>query len=255
MSSMRTVGELSRLAGVTVRTLHHYDEIGLLAPSGRSEAGYRLYADQDLERLREIIVWRQLGFSLEKIQALVDDPGHDRVQSLRRQRELVARDLERLAATARALDTALAAYDQGIEMEATKMFEDFDPSEYEDEARDRWGDTHAYRESERRTAGYGEREWAEIRAEAEGIADEFAGLMAAGEPAGGERARAVAERHRQHMTRWFYPVSTEMHRNLAEMYVTDPRFAANYDKLAPGLAAYVRAAVLTNADAQEALSR
>ena len=71
---MRTVGELSRLAGVTVRTLHHYDEIGLLRPSGRSDAGYRLYSYEDLARLQEILVWRQLGFSLPEIQQLLDDP-------------------------------------------------------------------------------------------------------------------------------------------------------------------------------------
>jgi MerR family transcriptional regulator, thiopeptide resistance regulator len=100
---MRTVGEVSELAGVTVRTLHHYDEIGLLRPSGRSEAGYRLYGHADLERLQEIVVWRQLGFSLTEVQDLLDDPGYDRGAALRRQRELVELQVERLGATARAL--------------------------------------------------------------------------------------------------------------------------------------------------------
>ncbi len=81
---MRTVSELSALAGVTVRTLHHYDEIGLLVPSERSESGYRLYSGADLSRLQEILVWRQLGFSLTEIQAMLDDPGHDRGRALRR---------------------------------------------------------------------------------------------------------------------------------------------------------------------------
>jgi DNA-binding transcriptional MerR regulator len=86
---MRTVGEVAKLAGVTVRTLHHYDEIGLLSPGVRSDAAYRLYSYEDLIRLQEILVWRQLGFSLAETQALLDDPGYDRANALRRQRELV----------------------------------------------------------------------------------------------------------------------------------------------------------------------
>jgi DNA-binding transcriptional MerR regulator len=248
---MRTTGELSQLAGVSVRTLHHYDEIGLLAPSGRSDAGYRLYSYADLARLQEILVWRQLGFSLPEIQQLLDDPEHDRERALRRQRELVELELDCLGATARALDEALAAHHQGIQMEVTSMFQEFDPAEYEDEARERWGDTDAYRESARRASAHGEREWAQIRIEADQVVNDFAALMRDGETAAGERARAVAERHRRHITHWFYPVSAPMHRNLAEMYVADPRFAARYDEVAPGLASYVHDAVLANADAQE----
>ena len=247
MAAMHTVGELSTLAGVSVRALHHYDEIGLLAPSGRSDAGYRLYSYADLERLQEILVWRQLGFALEEIRALLDDPAHDRETALLRQRELVAAERERLGATARALDAALAAHRQGEQMTPRSMFEDFDPSQYEEEVRERWGHTDAYQESARRAAGYGESEWAEIRAEAERVTADFAALMAGGEPAGGVSARAVAERHRQHMTRWFYEVSPQMHRNLAEMYIADDRFKRSYDQVAPGLADYVHDAVLANA--------
>ena len=248
---MRTVSEVAELAGVTVRTLHHYDEIGLLRPSGRSDANYRLYAHDDLERLQEILVWRQLGFGLQEIRELLDDPRHDRVSALRRQRALVERELERLGATAVALDAAITAAELGIEQQETTMFKDFDPAQYEDEARERWGDTNVYRESARRTATYGDAEWAQIQAEAEKVVVDFAALMKAGVPADGERARAVAERHRQHIARWFYPVSLPMHRNLAEMYVADPRFAAGYENVAPGLSTYVHDAVIANADARE----
>jgi hypothetical protein len=140
-------------------------------------------------------------------------------------------------------------------MKEAEMFEGFDPAEYEEEARERWGHAEAYRESTRRAARYGEPEWAEIRAEAEGIVRDFAAALDAGQPADAEQARTVAERHRGHITRWFYPVSTSMHRNLAELYVADPRFAASYERVAEGLAAYVHDAVVANADGQEALSR
>jgi DNA-binding transcriptional MerR regulator len=249
VSGMHTVGELSALASVSVRTLHHYDEIGLLVPSERSQAGYRLYSYGDLERLQEILVWRQLGFALVQIRALLDDPGHDREMALARQRELVESERRRLAACARALDAALAAHRQGEQMPPESMFEEFDPAAYEEEARERWGHTDAYRESARRAAGYGEGEWAQIRAEADAVVADFARLLAAGELAAGAPARAVAERHRRHITRWFYEVSAGMHRNLAEMYIADERFAAGYDRVAPGLARYVHDAVLANADA------
>ncbi len=246
---MKTVGDVSELAGVTVRALHHYDEIGLLSPSGRSEAGYRLYSRDDLERLQEILVWRALGFSLADIAGMLDEPGYDRVAALERQRELVGHELGRLEAIRRALDGALAAHRDGNRQKETSMFDGFDPTEYEDEARERWGHTEAYRESARRAAAYGEAEWAEIRAEADGVLDDFAALMAAGAPASGERARAVAERHRRHISQWFYPCSPGLHRGLAEMYIADERFAATYERRAAGLAQYVHDAVVANADA------
>src|SRR5579862_3032062 len=101
---MKTVGEVADLAHVTVRTLHHYDELGLLSPSERSEAGYRLYSYADLARLQEILIWRQLGFALSEIRALLDDPAYDRICALKRQRELVEGDLKRLGALAASID-------------------------------------------------------------------------------------------------------------------------------------------------------
>lgn len=244
---MKTVGEVAALAGVTVRTLHHYDELGLLSPSGRSEAGYRLYSYDDLVRLREILIWRTLGFPLTEIASLLDDPEHDRLAALERQREMIEREIDRLGALAAAVDSAIAAHVNGTRLEETKMFEGFDPSEYEDEARERWGDTDAYKESARRAARYGETEWVEIRSEAEAITRELVALMRAREPADGEAARALAERHRDHISRWFYPCSPMMHRGLAEMYVADERFARTYEREAEGLAAYIHDAIVANA--------
>jgi DNA-binding transcriptional MerR regulator len=231
-----------------VRTLHHYDEIGLLCPSERSDAGYRLYGYEDAVRLQEIIIWRQLGFSPAEIQRLLDDPAHDRVQALRRQRQLVEHELERLGATARALDAALSAQENETRLEVAKMFEGFDPAEHEQEVLECWGHTDAYRESTRRTAQYGEYEWAEIRAESDQIVSDFAQLMATGEPATGEPAREVAERHRRQISKRFYPCSPAIHRGLAEMYVADQRFADNYERVAEGLARYVHDAILANAE-------
>ena len=248
MAVMRTVGQVAELTGVTVRTLHHYDEIGLLSPRERSEAGYRLYAYEDLARLQEILVWRALGFSLAEIQAILDDPGYDRLTALRKQRALIDQEAERLGALRAALEAALAAEANGTKMEVAAMFDGFDPGEHEVQVRERRGHTEAYRESTRRVAAYGEPEWREIRAEAEGITREFAELKIAQAPADGESARALAERHRRHIARWFYDCPATMHRGLGQMYTDDERFARNYETVAPGLAAYLRDAFAANAE-------
>jgi DNA-binding transcriptional MerR regulator len=243
---MRTVSEVAELTGVTVRALHHYDELGLLCPSERSEAGYRLYSYDDLARLREILIWRRLGFSLNEIRSLLDDPGHDRLAALERQRDLVDAEIDRLGALAVAVQEAIDAELSGTRLEETNMFEGFDPSEYEDEARERWGHTEAYQESARRTQGYGQAEWDAIRREGAEIVNELVALMRAGEPATGAPARALAERHREHLSRWFYPCSPQMHRGLAEMYVADERFRRNYEHEAEGLATYFHDAIVAS---------
>ena len=110
---MRTVGEVAELAGVTVRLLHHYDEIGVLSPSGRSDAGYRLYSHEDLERLQEILVWRQLGFPLAEIQPLLDDRAHDRASRCAPAKAGRAASSAVSERVARALDEAIAAHENG----------------------------------------------------------------------------------------------------------------------------------------------
>jgi DNA-binding transcriptional MerR regulator len=134
---MKTGGEVSALAGILVRTLHHYDERGLLSPSAPPRQRSRLYSERDLERLQEILGWRALGFSLEEIGGLLDEAGRDRLSALRMQRELVDAELARLAGLARALDRAIATVEQGDKQREETMFIGFDPSEYEDEARER----------------------------------------------------------------------------------------------------------------------
>jgi len=245
---MKTVGEVAELAHVSVRTLHHYNELGLLAPSERSESGYRLYSYDDVARLQEILIWRQLGFSLTEIKSLLDDPEYDRIHALERQRELVEREIDRLGAVAAAVDAALMAHRNGKLIEEARMFEGFDPTEYEDEVRSRWGDTEAYKESARRAQAYSEEAWLQIRRESSEIVRDLGAAMRAGSPADGPAARALAERHREHISRWFYPCSPQMHRGLAEMYIADERFTRTYEREAEGLAAYFHGAIVANAD-------
>jgi DNA-binding transcriptional MerR regulator len=250
-----SVGRLAELAGITVRTLHHYDEIGLVRPSARTPAGYRAYAPGDVERLRQVLMYRRLGFGLREVAALVADPAADAVAHLRRQRELLLSRRDQVDAMVAAIDKELEARAMGMNLTPAEQLEVFGTGkaggEWADEAEQRWGDAGAFRESRRRAAGYGKDEWARIKAEADENVRAFAAALRAGRPAGGPDATDLAERHRQHVSRYFYDCGYAMHRGLAEMYVTDPRFTAAYDDVEPGLARYVRDAILANADRRE----
>lgn len=244
-----TVGEVAKLAHVSVRTLHHYDEIGLLSPSERSDAGYRLYTLVDLERLQQVLFYKELGFALDEIREVMDDPAFDRREALMTQRELVAQQAQRLEALLGLIDTTLISLEGGIRMTKEEMFEvfgDFDPTEYEDEVRERWGETDAYKESARRTARYTKDDWARFKAESDEINSAIIALMDEGVPADDPRAMDAVDRHRKQIDEWFYPCSLEMHAALGEMYIADPRFTATYEKMHVGMARYVRDAIVAN---------
>ncbi|ROQ68024.1 DNA-binding transcriptional MerR regulator [Streptomyces sp. 840.1] len=249
-----SVGQVAGFAGVTVRTLHHYDDIGLLTPGGRSRAGHRRYDDADLDRLQQILFYRELGFPLDEIAALLDDPDADPKESLRRRHALLSDRIAALQRMAAAVETAMEARRMGINLTPEEKFEVFgdkDPERHAQEAERRWGHTDTYAESQRRTARYTKGDWQRMREEVASWGERYDALMAAGEPATGERATDLAEEHRLHITTWFYDCTPEIHRGLGEMYVADPQFKAFYDSMRPGLAAHLRDAINANADRRE----
>ncbi len=135
-------------------------------------------------------------------------------------------------------------------MSAEDMFEgmeNFEHKEYAEEARERWGDTEAYQESMRRTRRYSKEDWTPIKAESDAITASLAAAMRAGKSADDADVKQLADQHRLHIDRWFYPCSHEFHVNLGEMYVADPRFTATYDRVEPGLARFIRDAIVANA--------
>ena len=249
-----TVGQVADVFGVTVRTLHHYDEIGLLTPSERSRAGYRLYTDEDLTRLQQIVVYRRLEMPLEEIATLLERD-EDAVAHLRRQREAVMTRLDELADIVVAIDRALEREmsDQPATTEELKeLFGDGFKDEYQQEAQERWGDTDAWKQSAARTKGYTKADWAEVKAEMEAVGAAFVAAKRSGEPATGEAAMDAAEAARLQIHNRFYDCSYDFHRNLGDMYVADPRFTKTYEDQEPGLAQYVRDAIHANADRHEA---
>ncbi|WP_431728818.1 MerR family transcriptional regulator [Verrucosispora sp. TAA-831] len=244
------VGEVARLAGVTVRTLHHYDEIGLLSPSGRSGAGYRSYSEADLERLQVVRYYRELGFPLEEIAAILDDPASDPEAHLRRQHELLTVRIKRLQEMVAAIEFAMEASKLDIRLTPQERFEvfgDFDPEAHAEEAEQRWGGTEAYRESNRRVSRYTKEDWLRIKAESEDWGRRIVALMESGAPADGPAARELAEEHRRQISQSFYECSYEIHTGLADMYLADERFTAHYEAIAPGLTAYLAEAIHANA--------
>lgn len=246
------VKDVARIAGISIRALHHYDEIQLLVPKTRTRAGYRLYNDDDLIRLQQILIGRELGMSLEEIRRSLDDPKFDRRKALLAQKELLRKRVLQNESMIRAIDAALASIEakkarKENTMDMQEIFKGFDPSKYEKEAKERWGNTDAYKESMKRTKRYTADDWKTIQNEQAAIYKDAYAAMNAGKQASDVEVMDIAERHRQSIDRWYYPCSVEAHRGLASLYEADERFAANIDKHGEGLTPFIVAAIRENA--------
>jgi MerR family transcriptional regulator, thiopeptide resistance regulator len=250
-SERYSVGQVARFAGVSVRTLHHYDELKLLSPGGRSRAGYRRYDDADLVRLQQILFYRELGFPLDEIAAILDDPHADTLTHLRRQHDLLAAREGRLRDMVAAVRRAMEAEQMGISLTPEERFEVFgeqDPAQHAEEAKERWGETEAYRESQRRTRSYSKDDWVRIKAAGDDLDRRAGEAVRRGVAPDTTEAMDLAEEHRQNIARWFYDCPYPMHRGLGDMYLADERFTQRYEQIAPGLAEFMRAAIHANAD-------
>lgn len=245
-----TVGEVGQRFGITVRTLHHYDDIGLLIPGRRNASGYRVYTTADLTRLSQIIVYRRLELSLEEIANLLDDG--DEVSHLMRQRERVMSRLDEMKDLVEAIDLALEKAVANTPMTDADMRELFGEGfdDYQAEAEQKFGESEQWQESQRRTKAYGKEDWIRIKAEGEAVEAALFDAFRAGLPADSTTAMEAAEQHRLHVNRWFYDCPPSMHRSLGDIYVSDPRYVARYDDSfgRPGFAAYCREAIHANAD-------
>ncbi len=249
-----SVGQVAELAGVTVRTLHHYGQIGLLEPQDRTGTGYRRYSEDDLDRLRHILFYRELGFSLDDIATILRDPGAGTGAHLRRQRQLLTDRITRLRAMVEAVDKELEAHTMGIQLTPEEKFEIFGPDyseDYETEAEQRWGDTDAWRQSQQRTAKLSKQDWVEIKEAGDDLNRRLAAAMVAGAASDSAEAMDLAEEHRRSIE-VFYDCGYQMHRGLGDMYLADERFTRTYEQVAPGLAQWLRDAIHANADRHEA---
>ena len=235
------IGDVAALCGISTRTLHYYDDIHLLKPSMRSDAGYRIYSESDLKRLQHIMFYKVLGFSLDKIADILNDPHFDYQQALIEQREKILGNIQQSQQILKLIDYSLQSANEETSMSEKLFakFNDFDSSIFEEEVKEKWGDTDAYRESQRRTKLYSESDWKKIKADSENITEQLAALLKAGVAPNDKQTLAVVENYRLHIDHWYYPCSKQMFAQLGKMYVADARFAENFNKVQPGLAQYI----------------
>ena len=234
---MMTVKEVSEKTGVSVRTLHYYDEIGLLRPDGTSEAGYRLYSHENLKRLQSILLLRELEFPLKAIKRILDDPDTDKAAAMEQQIRLLTMKRNRLSG----LISLAERIRKGEDIVDLKSFDKSHIDKYAKEAKERWGDTEEYKEYEKRTGPYGMDQW---RAVTQSIEDCFVGFGAIKDkgPAS-EEAKLQAKALRDTITANYYNCTKEILAGLGEMYTADERFRANMDVHGEGTAEFMRAAI------------
>ena len=236
------IKEFAELTGVSVRTLHYYDEIGLLKPSYVDEQnGYRFYDETSRERMQEILFYRELDFSLKSIAEILASPNYDKQKALAEQKRLLTLKKDRL-------ERLIAALEQAAKGEITMSA--FDNSEYEtarqqyeDEAKQRWGDTDAYKESQAKTAGYSKDKWNDVLAGMNGVFAEFAECKNCGNSSDSETAQSLVKKLQDYITANFYHCTNDILAGLGQMYVCDERFKNNIDKSDEGTAKFVSEAI------------
>lgn len=245
---MYTIKKVADMAGVSVRTLHYYDDVGLLTPEVSKDNGYRMYSDADIERLQQILFFKELDFGLEEIKSIIDSPGFDRREALTAHKEILIKKKNRLNDLIVTVDKTIDSIERRMKMSKEEMFKSFDMKEieehqkkYANEVKEKYGNSDAYRESQEKTSKYSKEDWANVMGRAGEIQIRIAELIDR-DPADREVQQAIGE-WRQHITESFYNCTPEIFRGLGEMYTADERFTKNIDKYREGLAEFMRDAI------------
>jgi DNA-binding transcriptional MerR regulator len=246
---MYTVKQLSELAGITVRTLHHYDEIDLLNPSKVGANGYRYYDDAALLRLQQILFYREIGLELMQIKDILDSPEFDLLSALRSHRATIRDRQNRLENLIETIDSTIEHLEGKTAMSDKKLFEGFSEEqqkEYEREARLRWGPQNV-NESVKRWNSYTKAQQEAVMAEGGEIYTDWVKAMEAGLPATSDEVRSIVERWHDNI-RNFYEPTLDILRGLGELYNTDPAFMATFHKFHPDLPAYLQETITQYVD-------
>ncbi len=238
-----TVQQLATLASISVRTLHYYDEIGLLTPSSIAKNGYRHYENKGLVRLQQILFFRELDFPLEEIKQMLDRPTFQIVEALRDQKKLMQLKRKRMDSLIQSIEKTIANMQTDTPLphkELYDAFKDDDVKQYQAEVKQRWGNTEAYTQSMVRVSKMTKQEMEKLKADGKAFTKTLADAMdkAPTDPT----VQALIGEHYKGI-QFFYDCPLTMYRNLGQMYVNDPRFTAYYDTFRPGLAIFVRDAI------------
>ncbi|GGE59548.1 MerR family transcriptional regulator [Priestia taiwanensis] len=253
---MYKINEVAKLANVSVRTLHHYDKIGLLKPANVGENGYRYYNEEDFATLQQILFFKELDFSLQDIKKILENPFFNRKKALSTHKELLIEKKDRLEKMIESIDRTINAIEGGTKMAKKDMFGAFDmkkieehQKKYEQEVKDKYGDTLAYKQSQEKTKSYQAEDWKRIQERMGELYGNIAELMDKGPD--DEEVQSLISEYRQYITDNFYDCTVEIFRGLGDLYVHDPRFTKNIDKVQTGLSEFLREAMHVYCDAEE----
>jgi MerR family transcriptional regulator, thiopeptide resistance regulator len=248
-----TVHKLANLAGITVRTLHHYDEIGLLKPAFSGSNGYRYYEEKELQKLQQILFFRELEFSLDQIIEIMQAPGFDKLTALKEQRKMLLLKKDRVEGLLSTLDKTIHSYEGGEQMKNDDLYGGFTKQqmeEYKEEAKQRWGDTEAYKQSVERTKHWKKEDYARVAEEWKTWTRNLAELRDKGFTHDSPEVQEMIGQH-YHGLRTFYEPNYEMYKGLGQLYVDDPRFTAYYEQFGKDLASFMRDAMHQYVDTHE----
>lgn len=237
------IREFAKLTGVSVRTLHFYDEIGLLKPSSVDEQnGYRFYDEYALTRMQEILFYRELDFPLKEIRMILSSPEYDKRNALKEQKHLLTLKKERVERLILALDSAMKGEIVDMNVFDNSEFE-AKREEYAKEAKDKWGDTSTYKESTEKTADYSAEKWKQVNFAMDERIAEFADCKRKGFTPDSKEAQALAKKWQEFITENYYTCTKEILAGLGEMYVADERFRKNIDRHGDGTAQFMSDAI------------
>lgn len=243
-----TVNQLAKMAGVSVRTLHHYDHIGLLRPSSRTAAGYRLYERQDLLRLQQILFFKEMDVPLDDIRRILDDPGFDQVRALRQHRTQLESQVTRLTRLLHTLDKTLSSLtEDDMTLTDEDLYAGFTPEQrerYDREVTEMY-DPDIVKLSQERLRKLTRPQWEAVKAEGDAVTRALAALADAAPDS--PEVQALIARHHAWIEN-FYPANAEIYRGLGLGYAQHPEFRAFYDKYRPDLADFMSAAMTVYAD-------
>ena len=232
------IKEFADFTGVSVRTLHYYDEIGLLRPAFVDRAtGYRFYDENSLLRMQEILFYRELDFSLKSIGEILSSPNYDKSKALNEQKQLLTLKKERLERLISAIDGAVKGEN------VMKAFDNSEFEKYKAEAGEKWGKTEAYKEHTERTRNYSKQKWNDLAKGMDHIMAEFALCMRKGESPDSAEAQNLVKMLQNHITENYYVCTDDILAGLGQMYIADERFKSNIDKHAEGTAAFIGKAI------------
>ena len=232
------IKEFAKLTGVSVRTLHYYDEIGLLKPACVDRVtGYRYYDDASLLRMQEILFYRELDFSLKRIKEILASLGYDKTKALKEQKRLLILKKERLERLISAIDGAVKGEN------IMKAFDNSAFEKYKAEAQEKWGATEAYQEHTEKTKHYSKDKWSGLAEEMNAIFAEFAACMKNDEAVDSTLVQELVKKLQNHISENYYLCTDEILAGLGQMYVADERFAKNIDTCAEGTAQFVSQAI------------